>query len=127
MKSAIRKKYFFRVKAILKPKLNSRNTVKAINTWALPVVRYSGGIVDWTKEDLENIDRITRKLMTIYKVLHPKACVARLYIPRGMGGKVMQSVEDCTNVKKRTLGKYLKHNEEEWLTTAWNEKVISVD
>ena len=127
MKIAIRKEYFSRVKAILKSKLNSGNTVKAINTWAVPVVRYSGGIVDWTKEDLENIDRKTRKLMTINKALHPRACVARLYIPRGMGGKGMQSVEECINIERRTLGQYIKHNQEEWLTTAWNEKVISVD
>ena len=127
MKTAIRKEYFSRVKAILKSKLNSGNTVKAVNTWAVPVVRYSGGIVDWTKEDLENIDRKTRKLMTINKALHPRACVARLYIPREEGGKGMQSVEDCINTERRTLGQYLKHSQDEWLTTAWNEKVISVD
>ena len=39
----------------------------------------------------------------------------------------MQSVEDCINNERRTLGQYLKHNQDEWLTTAWNEKVISVD
>ena len=57
MKINIRKEYFSRVKAILKSKLNSGNTLKAVNTWAVPVVRYSGGVVDWTKEEQENIDR----------------------------------------------------------------------
>ena len=127
MKTAIRKEYFSRVKAVLKSKLNSGNTVKAVNTWAVPVVRYSGGIFEWTKEDLENIDRKTRKLMTINKALHPRACVAKLYIPREQGGKGMQSVEECINTERRTLGQYLKHSQDEWLTTAWNEKVISVD
>ena len=127
MKITIRKEYFSRVKAILKSKLNGGNTVKAINTWAVPVVRYSGGIVDWTKEDLEIMDRKTRKLMTINKALHPRACVARLYIPRNQGGRGMQSVEDCINMEKRTLGQYLKQNEDDWLRTAWNEKVITID
>ena len=127
MKIDIRKEYFSRVKAILKSKLNSGHIVKAMNTWAVPVVRYSGGIVEWTKEELENIDRKTRKLMTINKALHPRACVARLYIPREIGGKGMQSVEDCINTERRALGQYLKHNQDEWLTKAWNEKVISVD
>ena len=36
-----------RLKAILKSKLNSGYTVKAINSWAVPVIRYSAGIVDW--------------------------------------------------------------------------------
>ena len=127
MKIAIKKEYFSRIRAIFKSKLNSRNTVNAVNTWAVPVVRYSGGIVDWTKDDLQNIDRKTRKLMTINKALHPRACVARIYIPRGQGGKGMQSVEDCINIERRTLGQYLKQNQDEWLKTAWNEKVISVD
>ena len=40
---------------IVKSKLNDGNSMKAINTWAVPVLRQSGEIVDWTKEDLENI------------------------------------------------------------------------
>ena len=112
------KEYFSRVKAILKSKLNSGNTVKAVNTWAVPVVRYSGGVVDWTKEELENIDRKTRKLMTINKALHPRARVARLYLPREVGGRGMKSVENCINTERRTLGQHLKHNQDEWLTTA---------
>ena len=57
MKNKIKKEYISQLKAILKSKLNGGNTVKAINTWAVPVVRYSAGIVDWTKEDLEKMDR----------------------------------------------------------------------
>ena len=127
MKSNIKKEYLSRIKAILKSKLNSGNTVKAMNTWAVPVVRYSAGIVDWTKEELENMDRKTRKLMTINKALHPRASVARLYIQRNDGGRGIQSVEECVNLERRALGQYLKHSEDQWLTTAWNEKVISVD
>ena len=32
---------------------------------------------------LESIDRKTRKQMTIYDMLHPRADVQRLYLPRG--------------------------------------------
>ncbi len=38
--------------------------VKAINTWAVSLMWYSAGIVEWTKEDLDVTDRRTRKLMT---------------------------------------------------------------
>ena len=127
MKVNIRKEYFSRLRAVLKSKLNGGNIVKAINTWAVPVVRYSGGIVDWTKEDVENMDRKTRKLMTIHRALHPRSSVARLYLPRKSGGRGMQSIEDCINIEKRALGQYLKHNEDTWLKTAWKEKLIRVD
>lgn len=39
------KEYFRRMK---KSKLNSRNTIHAINTWAVSLVRYGAGVVDWS-------------------------------------------------------------------------------
>ena len=50
--------------------------VKAINTWTVSLMRYSAGIVEWTKADLDVTDRKTRKLMTMY---------GRLYLPRSEG------------------------------------------
>jgi hypothetical protein len=57
----------------LKTKLNGGNTIKAINTWAVPVIRYTAGIIEWTQEEVENLDRKTRKLMTANKAFHPKS------------------------------------------------------
>ena len=62
----IKKEYIKRLKAILKSKLNSGNTVKAINTWAVPVIRYSAGIVDWKNSELCNMDKKTRKVLNMY-------------------------------------------------------------
>ena len=39
--------------------------------------RYGAGLQKSTKEELEWMDRRTRKLLTMYKVLHPKSDVAR--------------------------------------------------
>ena len=47
MEEKINKEYIKRLKAVLKSKLNSGNTVKAVNTWAVPVIMYCAGIVDW--------------------------------------------------------------------------------
>ena len=63
----INKEYIKRLKAILKTKLNSGNTVKAINTWAVPVIRYSASIVDWKNSELRNMDRKTRKVLNMYQ------------------------------------------------------------
>ena len=56
----------------------------------MPIVRYSGGIINWMKEELENIDKKTRKIMTINKALHPRACITRLYISRELRGRGMK-------------------------------------
>ena len=38
----IKKEYFRRTRKLLETKLYSRSLVKEINTWAVPLVRYSG-------------------------------------------------------------------------------------
>ena len=45
MKETVTKEYKRRVRKILETKLNGSNLVKAINTWAIPLLRYS-----WTGE-----------------------------------------------------------------------------
>ena len=39
----------------------------------MSLFRYSAAFIDWTKEEISEIDRGTRKLLTMYKVHHPKA------------------------------------------------------
>ena len=42
MKDKIQKEYFRRTRKLLETKLSSRNLIKGINTWAVPLVRYLG-------------------------------------------------------------------------------------
>ena len=52
MKDTIRKEYLRRTRKLLEIKLSSRNLTKGINTWAVPLVRYSGPFLKWTREEL---------------------------------------------------------------------------
>ena len=74
-------KYNKRVRKILKSKLNGGNINKAINSWAIPVVKYTAEIIDWTQAELEDLDRKTRKLMSAHHALHPQSDVDRFYLP----------------------------------------------
>ena len=65
---------------MLKSKLNGKNKINAINTWAVSVLRYRAGIIRWTKEELKTLDRTTRKVLTINGAFHPKSDVDRLYV-----------------------------------------------
>ena len=127
MKEKINKEYIKRLKAILKSKLNSGNTVKAASTWAVPVIRYSAGIVDWKNAELQNMDRKIRKVLNMYQALHPRSNVDRLYLPCSEGGKGLLSLEKCVIAEKRCLGQYLKMNKDEWLRSAWEEGLIKED
>jgi hypothetical protein len=53
--------------------LNARNKITAIGALAVSVLRYSFGIINWRMEEIKQIDRKTRKMLTMYKMHHPKA------------------------------------------------------
>ena len=58
---------------ILKSELNARNKITVIGALAASVFRYSFGIINWRTEEIKKIDRKTTKMLTIYKMHHPKA------------------------------------------------------
>ena len=49
VKDKIQKEYYKRVRQLTSSKLNGGDTVRAINSWAVSLVRYSAGILKWTK------------------------------------------------------------------------------
>ena len=82
VKSRVCGLYKQRLRLLLKSKLNSRNQIQAINSFAVPVVCYTAGIVDWTLQECAVLDRFTKKQMTLFKALHPRADIDRLYVHR---------------------------------------------
>ena len=87
MEDKIRTEYLKRVRKLAKSGLYAINMFMEINQWALGVVRYSAGIVDWTRGDLELLDRKTRKILTYNGLFYPGANVPRLYLKRCEIGK----------------------------------------
>ena len=63
----------------------------------------------------------------MYQALHPRSNVGRLYLPHSEGIKGLLSLEECFNAEKRSLGQYLKINEDERLRSAWEEGLIKED
>ena len=61
----------------MKSKLNGKSKIKAMNTWAVSSIRYGAGIIKRTVAELDEMDRKTRKIMTINKEFHPKSDVDR--------------------------------------------------
>jgi len=48
---------------ILKTELNTRNKITATGALAVPVLRYSFGIINCRTEEIKKIDRKTRKML----------------------------------------------------------------
>ena len=85
-----RKEYLKRTRKLLETLLCSRNIIKGINTWEVPLVRYSRQFLKRTAEELIQMVRRTRKLMAMNKVLHPSDDIDRLDVLRKEGGRTRQ-------------------------------------
>ena len=90
MKEKIKKEDHQRTRKLPKTKLYNRNLSKGINTWAVPLVKYSGPFFKWTKEKLQQIHQRTRKLMKMYL----RNDVDRLNMSGKEGGREHTNTED---------------------------------
>ena len=62
-KEKISKEYFARVKKIWSSELSDYNKVTAHNTFAVPVITPTIGIIDWTIAEIEQLDINYRKFL----------------------------------------------------------------
>jgi len=95
------------LRAILQSKVSGHNQIIAMIGFAIPVVRYTAGIIHWTVNDCLELDRLTRKKMTLLKALHLRADVDRLYVPQKKGGRGLLPVSDVVKMEKSALATYV--------------------
>ena len=124
MKGRIGNEYIGRLKLIWKSNLNVGNFIYGINAWTIGVMINSGAILDWTKEELQDMVRKTWKIITLYRCLHPRSRVERLYMKRKEGGSGLKSVDDCITTERRWLYDYLIETKEDMLNGALKENLI---
>jgi hypothetical protein len=90
----LKNEYLRRLRLVLDTELSAKNNIQTLGVLAVPVLRYSFGIINWHQEELPKLDRKTRRLLTIHGQQHPKADVDRLYVPRKQGGKGLMQLEE---------------------------------
>jgi len=102
---------------IMKSELKARNKITAIGTLAVPVLRYSFGIINWRIKEIKQIDRKTKKTLTTYKIHHPKAAIDRLYVKRKGGGRGLVQVEAAYKAEIINIAVYLnmKYKEDQFV------------
>ena len=110
MKDKFRNEYFKRAKLIFKSKLNGRIKIMPLSAWAVSILRYSAGILMWNKSELQEIDRKTRKFMTMNKELHPRNDVAWLCLSQKCGGRGLIGCKNSVKSEENGLGWYVKNN-----------------
>ena len=127
MKDKIQKEYLRITRKLPETKLSSRNLIKGINTWAVHLVRYSGPFLKWTRDELKRMVQRTRKLMTMFKALHPRDGVDRLYVSRKEGGRGLASIEDNVDASIRRLENYMQKHDGGLITAIRNDTDNTMD
>ena len=107
--------------------MNGRNKIQAINTWAVALLRYGAGIIDWRVDELKKIDRTTRKKLNMYGAIHPKGNIDRLYVKRKEGGRGLISIESCVRSEENNLGLYIRESNKMLLKGVKKGGVIQTD
>jgi hypothetical protein len=106
IKENLEKQFYLRIKSILKSKLNGNNLIKAVNTYAVPLLTYSLGIIKWSKTNLQNINIQTRVLFTKFCKHHPKSAIERFNLPRENGGRGFSNLEILQHNQIASLKNY---------------------
>ncbi|KAL0867793.1 hypothetical protein ABMA27_008500 [Loxostege sticticalis] len=85
IKKQLTGEYFKRLNLICKRPLYSKNLFKAINTFAIPILTYSFGIIKWTLTDLKKLEMKTRSKLSRNRYAHPKSAIERMTLERKIG------------------------------------------
>ncbi|XP_039297358.1 uncharacterized protein LOC120354371 [Nilaparvata lugens] len=97
IKMALCSEYKRRLRRLWSSELSGKNKVEATNMLAVPVLTYSFGVVKWNLNELQDLDRETRKRMHMERSLHPRSSVARIYLPRHERGRGLLGLENLHN------------------------------
>ena len=123
MKDNITKEYLRRTRKLLETKLSSRNLIKGINSWAVPIVRYSGPFLKWTRDQLKQMKQRTRKLISMHKAFHPRDDVDRLCFKK----RGHTSIEESVDASIQRLEDYIEKLERGLITAIRNDTDNTID
>lgn len=100
-----------KLEEVLKSKLNGKAIINAIKSRAVSIIRYNSGIIKRKINKLQELDRKTRKLLTMCNASHGKGDVN---IQKSEGGGLF-SVEDCVLIDRNCLYELPAPSQSLWL------------
>ena len=87
---------------------------------------HGAGTNKWNKEELQELDKNSRKIMTMNKELHPRSDAARIYVRRKKGGIGLISCECCVRREENNLSWYVRNTEEVLLGKVGHSNVVNI-
>ena len=112
-KTRVKKEYYARVKRIWNSELSSFNKLIAHNSFAVPVLTTTVGILNWTIDEIKEIDIKTRKQLTMSRNFHPNGDIYKFYLPRGQGGRGIKMIVRMFESRIISIAQYIKMSKSE--------------
>ena len=91
-KERVLTEYFKRVRKIWSSELSGYNKFISHNAFAVPVLIPTFGLLDWTIDEIDSIDKKTRKILTMTGNFHKNSDIDRFYMPRKLGGRGIKEI-----------------------------------
>ena len=100
-----------RTNALVQQDLYDKNLIKAINRTVIPVAGYVMNVCTFTKQKLDELDKIIKKILRDNKIHGRQASDERLYMRRENGGSGLKSMKDLYEETKVTVACYMTYSE----------------
>jgi hypothetical protein len=110
-KERVTKEYLNRVRKIWSSELSDRNKVIAHNSFAVPILTPTIGIIDWTIQEINQLDIKTRKSLTIANSFHPNSDIDTLYMSRTSGGRGLKRIQTLYEGRIISIRQHLIRND----------------
>ena len=89
-----------RMKELVKQELYDKNLFKAINSRVIPVAAYLINLCTFTKKQLEQLDKIIKKILRDNSMHERQGSDERLYMRKENRGRGLKSLKDVHEVTK---------------------------
>ena len=76
----------------------------------IPNITPSVGIINWTTDDIKQIDIKARKILTMTGNFHPNSDIDKLYVDRKSGGRGLRFIKIMFESRLVALRQYLTHS-----------------
>ena len=77
--------------------------MRAIKIWAVTLLRYKGPFLKWRREEIQQMNQRTIKLITMYKALHLNDNINILYVSRKEGARGLACIKYSVNASIQRL------------------------
>jgi hypothetical protein len=123
IKEQTTREYLKRLNTLLKTQLNGKNITKAINTYAIPVLTYTFGIVKWTNTELDDLNRKLRTTSTKHRIHHEHSATERFSLPREEGGRGFIDIKNLHHTQIINMRNYFYSKRH----SAIHNEIINID